>query len=1162
MYHIFDVGGLLLKRFHGCEAKAIDDGDKQIASWQAALSDFLDKHLFPLLDAGTPPCQIIATWDRGNTCRRSLWADYKKARREKEKSVVQEKETKELFKQAETLFAYLGCKQVWVPGEEADDVIALLCQRLDGPKLIYTVDEDLLALVDAQTSVARGDQLHSLSIQGASGANLPYVLTSLRKAIVGDSSDGYGGVPRYGIGTFDKLYAAWGESGLLWLQGVIDNNTPQELQPYLADPLVKKLYDAWPDLLRCWSLAKLHPEACYGSYRTYNGTTQPKRPEWKVRVPNAERVTGILTAMLSQTTAEFQREEALAGLMDRLVPYLPTHTLITADNAQQLLDAMPAILASEVVAYDFESSDKLQWEPFRKASDKNYVDVLSQEVAGISINYGDNHQHTVYVSFDHKDTANLGKEWATWLLQAIDSREDRCVVQNAGFELVVAARDLGYMPRAPYDTAILASYVDENEESHLKGMSQRVLNYRQASYLETTFGKMMCELPADQVLNYACDDSLVTALLFDIYKITAKLEGYWDFYQTYEVDPAVDDAWNMIGGVELDTERLEQLSQESAIREKDAISAIHAALAEHCSAPNEAEVTVAAQTLLQERWLTEQFKVTEEAARTEKYAKLWQEAWQGCLYSAPQTEKQTKVFVPTPTMVAQVIKYLDSGAPTAANLGPKQLRTWADQVEDFVNSGSTARELLLELVDLLLAADKYLAAGKRQGPAYERLAAFCQDILDQHAPGKVTTSGTALNFGSNPQMQNFLYGLLRLPIRRRSKPTQGSVRDVNKLPGSPATGLKAIAAALVYDVLPGDWRQEVLENYAVVAREQQLASLYFSRLALWVHPADGKIHPSIRNCGTMTRRPTGSNPNFYQVAKGPIRSMFPAGEGKVFVSLDFAAQEILITACTARDPVMLDAFLQQPRLDIHSLTASGLSRALLPRLGIHTVKELNYEQFQAALHGEDAELRKVCKIIRNKYAKQTAFGILYGSSAVGLAENLQIPKDDAEAVFNAFMALYQRIPAWQRECSDFARANGYVLMPYGSRRHAEPDLWSDDRKLSGRQERQLGNSCIQGAAAEILKVVRQGIFDSNMRERYQMGTILEIYDEITASVPVSLAKDYILELANLMRIQAPGFPVALDVEASIGITWGTQIEVGSPTPENIDRALAELGKLQ
>lgn len=1157
MYHIFDVGGLLLKRFHGCEAKAIDDGDKQIASWQAALSDFLDKHLLPLLKAGTPPCQIIAAWDRGNTCRRSLWADYKKARREKEKSAIQEKETKELFKQAETLFAYLGCKQVWVPGEEADDVIALLCQRLDGPKLIYTVDEDLLALVDAQTSVARGYQLHSLSIQGASGASLPYALTSLRKAIVGDSSDGYGGVPRYGIGTFDKLYAAWGESGLLWLQGVIDNNTPQELQPYLADPLVKKLYDAWPDLLRGWSLARLHPEACYGSYRAANGSTQPKRPEWKVRVPNAERVQGILKAMLTQTTAEFQREEALAGLMSTLVPYLPTHTLITADNAQQLLDAMPAILASEVVAYDFESSDKLQWEPFRKASDKNYVDVLSQEVAGISVNYGDNHQHTVYVSFDHANTANLGKEWATWLLQAIDSREDRCVVQNAGFELVVAARDLGYMPRAPYDTAILASYVDENEEAHLKGMSQRVLNYRQASYAETTFGKMMCELPADQVLNYACDDSLVTALLFDLYKITAKLEGYWDFYQTYEVDPAVDDAWNMIGGVELDVARLEQLSQESALREKNAISAIHAALSEHCSAPNEAEVTAAAQTLLQERWLTEQFKVTEEAARTEKYAKLWQEAWQGCLYSAPQTEKQTKVFVPTPTMVAQVIKYLDSGAPTAANLGPKQLRTWADQVEDFAHS-SAARSDLLELVNLLLAADKYLAAGKRQGPAYERLAAFCQDILDQHAPGKVTTSGTALNFGSNPQMQNFLYGLLRLPIRRRSKPTQGSVRETNKLPGSPATGLKAIAAALVYDVLPGDWRQAVLENYAVVAREQQLASLYFGKLSLWVHPADGKIHPSIRNCGTMTRRPAGNSPNMLQVKKGDIRTMFPAPEGYLTVSIDFSNQEVVLTACAAQDPVMLDAFSQTPRLNIHTLTASGIAHKLLPRLGVPCSGPLSYEEFLAGQHSQDEQIKKAYSTVRNKYAKQLLFGIVYGSSAVGVAETLLIPLPEAEALVEALFNLYQRIPAWQREVALFAREHGYVEMPFGSRRHAIADLWSDDRRLSGRQDRQLSNSVIQSGAAEVLKVVRQHMFDSNMRERYALRQVLPIYDEISSCVPESLVEDYIMELSDIMRVTPPGYPVGMEVEVSVGRTWGSQLEIGLPTRELIRETLAKL----
>ncbi len=171
-----------------------------------------------------------------------------------------------------------------------------------------------------------------------------------------------------------------------------------------------------------------------------------------------------------------------------------------------------------------------------------------------------------------------------------------------------------------------------------------------------------------------------------------------------------------------------------------------------------------------------------------------------------------------------------------------------------------------------------------------------------------------------------------------------------------------------------------------------------------------------------------------------------------------------------------------------------------------------------------------------------------------------IEKREAETVYNAFMSMYSRIGAWQAECSDFARQHGYVLMPFGTRRHAEPDLWSDERKLSGRQERQLGNSCIQGAAAEMLKVMRQGIFDHNMRERYRMESTFFVYDEITSSVPVELAKDYILELAEIMRIQAPGFEVAMDVEAAIGPTWGSQVEVGIPTPGNIDRALAELAE--
>ena len=386
---------------------------------------------------------------------------------------------------------------------------------------------------------------------------------------------------------------------------------------------------------------------------------------------------------------------------------------------------------------------------------------------------------------------------------------------------------------------------------------------------------------------------------------------------------------------------------------------------------------------------------------------------------------------------------------------------------------------------------------------------------------------------------------------------EGTFRAKHGLSGSPATGLKAAAAAIVWDLQEGDWRIEVLNNYATICKEQQLESLYFRKLPLWT--VDGRIHPQFRNCGTATRRPTGANPNLMQVAKS-MRGMFPAGEGRVFVSMDYSAEEILITACTAKDPVMLSAFQQQPRLDVHSLTASGIAPTLLPRLGIPWKGPMSYEQFVEGLHSPDEKTKACYKQIRNRYAKACNFGVIYGSSAVGLAENMMIDKKEAEMVFNAFMSLYKRVPEWQQEVSAFAREHGYVLMPFGTRRHAEPDLWSDERKLSGRQERQLQNSCIQSAGAEVLKVVRQRMFDLNFRERFDLESTMGIYDEIAGTTPIGKAKDYILALADVMRIQAPGFEVPLDVEASVGFTWGTQIEIGLPTPENIDQALAELAE--
>ena len=1141
-YHILDLGGLLLQRFHG-------SSDKQ---WQTALLDFIDTHLTPYL-SDVAPRQFIAVLDKGNTYRLNKWPAYKQQRLSREREPEVAKQTAELMQKAGDFLAYLGVKQVWVPGEEADDVIALLCGKLEGSKLVHTVDQDLLVLVNEHTSVLRNNQLHSMGIASADQV-IPYPLISLYKALVGDSSDGYVGVHGFGEKAWDRLYAQLQSEGMTWLQWVIANDQPDQLVPYTAGSKdLDLVYRKWHEARRGWDLASLHPEACYGSYRSSSGQERPKLPQWRVRIPHAERVRAILTEACAAMVIPPLVEAEVARRMQALEPWFPTQRLVDA-TSNLLPSLVQDILASPIVSYDFESSDRLNWAPFRQAADKDYVDVLSQDLAGISVNWGRNLQHTIYLPFDHRDTANYGKAWAEWLLSALSSRRERCVVQNAAFELVVAQRNLGYMPKAPYDTAIMASYVDENEENGLKSMSQRLLGYKQLSYAEVTQGRAMCELSGEEVLQYGCDDSLVTSHIFDLFRLIMQLEGSWQFYCQYEVDPAVDDAYNFITGTEVDFARLKELAAASKQREEAAENAIRQDLAEHVPQQDPHGLAGAAKTLLDEWWLTEQYKffhdgVFDSIAANARYQALWDKACRACVYAAKAEKREVKAFIPTPPMIGAVIKAIDASAPVMGKLTRAELKAWRGEV--------TSAELV-ELGDLLLAAQGNLAAGKRSGRAYEELENFCQPWLEQSAQAKVTSTGTQLNFGSAPQMQEMLYGLLRLPVRRRSKPTAGSLREINHLEGSPATGLKAVASALVWDVADGDWRKPVLENYAVVCREQQLQSLYFKKYPLWQHPLDGKLHPQIRNCGTATRRPAGSSPNILQVKKGDIRSMFPAGEGRLVVSLDFAGQELVLTACASNDPTMLSAFTQTPRLDVHSLTASGIAHRLLPRLGVPVDGTLSYEEFLAGLHHTDETVRAAYKTVRNKYAKLLIFGIIYGASALGIAESLQIPKEEAEALVEALFALYWSVPGWQREVALFAREHGYVEMPFGSRRHAVADLWSSDRKLSGRQDRKLSNAVIQSGAAEILKVVRQTMYDRRMRERYDLRQVFPIYDEITSVVPIDQCKEYILEMADIMRVTPPGYPVGMEVEASIGKTWGTQIEIGLPTEQAIDAALDKL----
>ena len=161
---------------------------------------------------------------------------------------------------------------------------------------------------------------------------------------------------------------------------------------------------------------------------------------------------------------------------------------------------------------------------------------------------------------------------------------------------------------------------------------------------------------------------------------------------------------------------------------------------------------------------------------------------------------------------------------------------------------------------------------------------------------------------------------------------------------------------------------------------------------------------------------------------------------------------------------------------------------------------------------------------------------------------------------NGVFNLYKRIQPWQGEVEEFAKTFGYSVTAYGNRRHAPKELWSSDRGESSRAARQVINAVIQSTAADILKIVLNDMFRREMRQRYQLLALKPVYDEISASVPISLAVDYAQELIEVMSITPPGYPVGMKVDLSIGKTWGSQVEIKHPTADNIQAAIESLLK--
>ena len=343
--------------------------------------------------------------------RQTFFPDYKAGRDRAPEQYEQFNLCKQMMLDA---FLGLGAQLCWQDGMEADDVIAYVARKLQGERYIVTNDGDLAVCIDPDNGV-------HLFRQGRIDYN-PYgpfspKLIPVYKALVGDSSDGYGGAYKFGDAAFLKVLEAFGEEGLELLEKLIIDKQLSKLAEDVGEVKeLQKVMDGAESVYTCYALARLHVEKV---------NTMRKPLQWRA---------GMVKPV---GTFEDERLRKWAGQV----------RLIHAGNYDEAVKwAKGQIAASPFVTLDIETSTPEasdEWLMLRGKEEK--VDVFGSELTGLGMTFGPNLQFTLYLSHDHveeKGAANLTKDQVKKFVQLIPP-DVQIIVHQAQFEIPVIFNSLG-----------------------------------------------------------------------------------------------------------------------------------------------------------------------------------------------------------------------------------------------------------------------------------------------------------------------------------------------------------------------------------------------------------------------------------------------------------------------------------------------------------------------------------------------------------------------------------------------------------------------------------------------------------------------------------------------------------------------------------------------
>lgn len=347
------------------------------------------------------------------------------------------------------------------------------------------------------------------------------------------------------------------------------------------------------------------------------------------------------------------------------------------------------------------------------------------------------------------------------------------------------------------------------------------------------------------------------------------------------------------------------------------------------------------------------------------------------------------------------------------------------------------------------------------------------------------------NIGSPMQLSHVLFDVMGLPTKGLKKTKRGYYSTNAKVLSDLARDHEIVRLIL-------DWREK-----------SKIKSTYLDTLGP-LRRGDGRVHTTYNQTITATGRLSSSDPNLQNIPTRSelgrtVKTAFSAGEGSVFLAVDYSQIELRLLAHLSGDEHLVRAFNEGE--DFHAETAARV-------FGV--------------------PVSEVTPDLRSR-AKAVNFGIVYGQQAYGLSQSLHISMAEARDMIDRYYEAYPGVRTFLDNVVARAKQTGYAETMYGRRRHI-PELKAKNPQLRGFGERTAMNHPMQGTAADIIKIAMARVSRRLEEEGFAAHMILQVHDELDFECPVDEVERLTTMVRDVME-HVVDLRVPLIAEASIGITW-------------------------